>query len=54
MYGLAVVEQNTKFDDTPSLRDQAVATPASTALNRDTPCLTGVHRNVAPVVSFFF
>jgi len=32
-------------------RDHAVATPASTALNRDTPCWTGVHRDVAPVVS---
>jgi len=27
--------------------------PASTALNRDTPCWTGVHRDVAPVVSTF-
>jgi len=30
-----------------------VATPASTVLNRDTPCWTGVHREVTPVVSIF-
>jgi len=34
-------------------RDHTVATPASTALNRDTPCWTGVHREVVPVVSNF-
>jgi len=27
--------------------------PASTALNPDTPCSTGVHRDVVPVVSKF-
>jgi len=37
--------------DTGVHRDHAIATPASTALNRDTPCWTGVHRDVAPVVS---
>jgi len=26
---------------------------ANTALNLDTPCKTGVHRDVVPVVSFF-
>jgi len=32
-------------------RDHTVATPASTALNRDKSCWAGVHRDVAPVVS---
>jgi len=32
-------------------RDHTVATPASTALNRDKLCWTVVHRDVAPVVS---
>jgi len=40
--------------DTGAHRDHAVATPASTALNRDTPCWTGVHRDVVPVVSKIF
>jgi len=35
-------------------QDHTVVTPASTALNRDTPCLTGVPREVLPVVSIFF
>ena len=39
--------------DTGAHWDHAVVTPASTALNWDTPCWTGVHRNVAPVVSTF-
>jgi len=37
--------------DTGVHRDHAVATPASTALNREAPGWTGVHRDVAPVVS---
>jgi len=32
-------------------QDHTVATPAGTALNRDTPCRTDVHREVAAVVS---
>jgi len=32
-------------------RDHTVATPASTALNRNKSCWTGVHWDVAPVVS---
>jgi len=31
--------------------DHTVATQASTALNLETPCWTGIHREVAPVVS---
>ena len=34
-------------------RDHTVATLASTALNRYKSCWTGVHRDVAPVVSKF-
>ena len=37
--------------DTGAHQDHTVATQASTALNRDTPCWTGVQRDVAPVVS---
>jgi len=37
--------------DTGAHRDHTVATPANTALNRVTPCWTGFHREVAPVVS---
>ena len=37
--------------DTGAHRDHTVATPASIALNRDTPCWTGDHWDVAPVVS---
>jgi len=39
--------------DTGAHQDHTVATQASTALNRDTPCWTGVQRDVAPVVSKF-
>ena len=40
--------------DTGAYQDHTVAAPASTALNRDTPCWTGVHWEVARVVYFFF
>ena len=40
--------------DTGVHRDHTVATPASTTLNQDTPCWTGVHREVIPVVSNSF
>jgi len=33
--------------------DHTVATTASLSLDRDTPCWTGVHRKVSPVVSIF-
>jgi len=39
--------------DTGAHRDHTVATPASTALKRDTPCWTSVHREWAPVISIF-
>jgi len=39
--------------DTGANRDHIVATPASPALSRDTLRWTGVHREVAPVVSMF-
>ena len=38
--------------DTGVHRAHAVATPASTTLNRDTTCWTGVYRDVALVISF--
>jgi len=40
--------------DTKANRDHTIATPTSTALNRDKTCSIGDHRQVAPMVSIFF